>query len=429
MLLSGEPGLPVSDTVGWRQRMAPYQRPHVLRAMLELGVTAAPLAALWAAMIAAVQLGLYWLYPLLLIFSAGFLVRLFMVQHDCGHAAFFPSPIANDWTGRLIGVLTLTPYDHWRRSHALHHATSGDLDRRGAGDIDTLTVDEYLARSWWGRARYRLYRHPFVMFGVGPAYIFLLQNRLPIGFMRKGWMPWLSTMSTNLGVAALAVAFIAIFGWLTFALTYVAMALLAGRGRLAVLRAAPILVDPLGASGAVERQRGCAARQLALRSADGAAVVQRQHRRAPRPSSVEPHSLLSPARGVAGLSGIARARPPDAGAEPRLPEAGVMGRDFNTGWCRSTLSPGRRVSASRRTEGLKKTHFTAICPYRYLAQCLGPLRFETNRVAHDNTPDIDKSLRTLLFACRRALVAKGRIHASRRRQMVQRPEGLWLHPA
>ncbi len=227
MIASGEPELPMSDTAGWRQRMAPYQRPELLRAIMELGVTAAPLAVLWAAMVASVHLGLYWLYPLLLIVSAAFLVRLFMVQHDCGHAAFFPSSIANDWTGRIIGVMTLTPYDHWRHSHALHHATSGNLDRRGSGDIDTLTVEEYQARSWWGRARYRLYRHPLVMFGVGPAFVFLLQNRLPIGFMRKGWMPWLSTMSTNLGIAVLAVGFIAIFGWPTFALTYVAMALLA----------------------------------------------------------------------------------------------------------------------------------------------------------------------------------------------------------
>ena len=227
MLASREPALPISDTPGWRSRMSPYQRPAWLRALLELGVTVAPLILFWAAMIAAVRLGIYWLYPVLLVLSAGFLVRLFMVQHDCGHAAFFPHPAANDWTGRVIGVLTLTPYDHWRRSHALHHATSGNLDRRGAGDINTLTVEEYRARSRWGRLCYRLYRHPLVMFGVGPAYIFLFENRLPFGFMRNGWMPWLSTMSTNLGAATLAVGFIVVFGWPTFALTYLAMVLLA----------------------------------------------------------------------------------------------------------------------------------------------------------------------------------------------------------
>src|SRR5690606_6576883 len=116
-----------------------------------------------------------------------FLVRLFLIQHDCGHGAFFRRRFANDWVGRALGILTLTPYDYWQRSHAIHHATSGNLVHRGIGDIDTLTVREYLALSWWRRLRYRLYRNPLVMFGLGPAYLFVLQFRLPVGFMRKGW--------------------------------------------------------------------------------------------------------------------------------------------------------------------------------------------------------------------------------------------------
>ena len=218
----------IDDTAGWRRALSRYQRPSVPRAVVELCVTAAPLALSWLAMIVAVRLGLYWLYPLLLALAAGFLVRLFMVQHDCGHGAFFPNQIANDWTGRAIGVLTLTPYDHWRRSHAIHHATSGNLDRRGTGDIDTLTVEEYRARSRWGRLRYRLYRHPAVMFGLGPAYLFLLESRLPFGFMRKGWMPWLSTMSTNLGIAAIVGAMVWAFGYRMVLLTYAPIAVLAG---------------------------------------------------------------------------------------------------------------------------------------------------------------------------------------------------------
>jgi omega-6 fatty acid desaturase (delta-12 desaturase) len=99
--------------------------------------------------------------------------------------------------------LTLTPYDFWRRTHAIHHASSGNLDRRGIGDIDTLTVREYLALSRLGRLRYRLYRHPAVMFGLGPAYLFILQHRLPLGLTRAGWQPWLSTMATNAAIAAL----------------------------------------------------------------------------------------------------------------------------------------------------------------------------------------------------------------------------------
>jgi Fatty acid desaturase len=101
--------------------------------------------------------------------TAGFLVRLFMIQHDCGHGAFFHHRVANDWVGRVISVLTLTPYDFWRRTHAIHHATSGNLDRRGIGDVDTLTVHEYLALSRWRRLCYRVYRHPIhhVRFGPG----------------------------------------------------------------------------------------------------------------------------------------------------------------------------------------------------------------------------------------------------------------------
>jgi len=142
--------------------------------------------------------------------AAGFLVRLFMIQHDCGHGAFFRQREANDWVGRVISVLTLTPYDFWRRTHAMHHASSGNLDHRGTGDIDMLTVREYLALPRREQLLYRLYRHPLVLFGVGPVYNFLLRQRLPFGLMRDGWQPWVSTMGTNIAIAAL----VAVMMWL-----------------------------------------------------------------------------------------------------------------------------------------------------------------------------------------------------------------------
>jgi omega-6 fatty acid desaturase (delta-12 desaturase) len=123
----------------------------------------------------------------------------------------------------VLGVLTLTPFDFWRHSHALHHAGSGNLGRRGIGDIDTLTVDEYLARSRFGRIKYRLYRHPLVMFGLGPSFLFLLQHRLPVGATRLGRMPWLSTMLTNLGIALLLAFAISLMGVSTFLLLYLPM--------------------------------------------------------------------------------------------------------------------------------------------------------------------------------------------------------------
>jgi omega-6 fatty acid desaturase (delta-12 desaturase) len=169
----------------------------------------------------------YWLTLLLAIPTAGFLVRMFMIQHDCGHGSFFQWRLANDWIGRAIGVLTFTPYDYWKRNHAVHHATSGNLDRRGIGDILTLTVGEYLSKSWLGRLGYRVYRHPVVMFGFGPAYLFFLQHRLPFEQMRAGWRPWLSAMATNAGIvlfAGVAMWFIGVGPFLAVHLPVVALA-------------------------------------------------------------------------------------------------------------------------------------------------------------------------------------------------------------
>jgi acyl-lipid omega-6 desaturase (Delta-12 desaturase) len=221
------PSIPAaSDARGWAQILVRYRAPSLARSIVELIITAGPLILLWSLMWAAIDLG-YWFCLLLAVPAAGFLVRLFMIQHDCGHGAFFHRRSTNDWVGRVIGVLTLTPYDYWRRKHAIHHATSGNLERRGIGDVDTLTVDEYLAQSRWGRLRYRLYRHPFVMFGVGPAYLFILEHRLPVDLMRSGWQPWFSTMATNAAIATLAATIIWFVGISAFLLVHLPVMLLA----------------------------------------------------------------------------------------------------------------------------------------------------------------------------------------------------------
>ena len=129
-----------ADARAWLLILARYREPSGARSVLELAITAVPLVILWILMWAALDIG-YWLSLLLAVPAAGFLVRLFMIQHDCGHGAFFRRRLANDWVGRVIGVLTLTPYDFWRRTHALHHANSGNLDHRGIGDVATLTVE------------------------------------------------------------------------------------------------------------------------------------------------------------------------------------------------------------------------------------------------------------------------------------------------
>ena len=121
----------------------------------------------------------YWVSLALALPAAGFLLRLFSIQHDCGHGAFFRSRAANDWIGRVLGVLTLVPYAYWRSAHATHHATIGRLDRRGIGEIDVLTAREYQSKSWLGRVAYRAYRHPLVLLGIGPSFQFYVRFRLP----------------------------------------------------------------------------------------------------------------------------------------------------------------------------------------------------------------------------------------------------------
>jgi len=220
--------LPVCHAAAdWRRILRRYGQASGARGMCELAITLTPFVLIASSMLWAFKNNHYWLYALLLLPAVGFLVRLFIIQHDCAHYSFLPWRRANDWIGRLIGLATLTPHDHWRMSHAFHHASSGNLDRRGIGDVRTLTVAEYLARSPWERLQYRLYRHPAVTFGVGPLYLFLFHNRLPMGFTRKGWTPWLSTMSTNVGIAAMLALLIGIVGLRSFLWIYVPVVLLA----------------------------------------------------------------------------------------------------------------------------------------------------------------------------------------------------------
>jgi acyl-lipid omega-6 desaturase (Delta-12 desaturase) len=224
---SERPAATAENARAWTTILAGYRQPSTGRSIFEIGITIGPLALLWALAWAALYVS-YWLSLPIALVAAGFLVRLFMIQHDCSHGAFFRHRLANDWVGRVIGILTLTPFGHWRQAHAIHHASSGNLDRRGLGDVNTLTVREYCALSLWGRLAYRIYRHPLVLFGVGPAYLFILQHRLPVGRMRGGWGPWLSAMTTNLSITAAAATLVWLIGIEAFLLVHLPIVLLAG---------------------------------------------------------------------------------------------------------------------------------------------------------------------------------------------------------
>ncbi len=201
-----------SNTREWVRHLAKYRDPKLGRSLFELAATVVPFLALWALAWWSLSIS-YWLTLAFSMISGVFVVRLFIIQHDCGHASYFNSRKINDWVGRILGVFTVTPYDVWQRAHTIHHSTSGNLDRREMGDIDTITVEEYKALTRMQRFKYRFYRHPIILFGVGPSYMFLLSNRLPMGMMKSGAKYWFSAMGTNIGILAVLSVVYYFGGW------------------------------------------------------------------------------------------------------------------------------------------------------------------------------------------------------------------------
>lgn len=167
---------PMQAKKSWLEIVAKYQNPDVRKSVWQIINSILPYVALWALMYFSMQYS-YWLTLLLAVPTAGFTMRIFIILHDCGHGSFFKSQKANDIIGSICGVITYTPYFQWRHEHAIHHATSGHLDRRGVGDVMTLTVKEYMALSGPGKLKYRLYRNPFVMFLFAPLYVFFISHR------------------------------------------------------------------------------------------------------------------------------------------------------------------------------------------------------------------------------------------------------------
>ncbi len=204
----------------WTRILRPYWGADTRRSVTQLLTSLIPFVLLWAAMLWSLRIG-YWLTLLLSVPAAGFMIRLFIIQHDCGHGSFFKSRWARDWLGRAIGVLMLTPYDYWKKTHAYHHAHSGDLDFRGFGDVDTITVREYRTLPFRRRLAYRIYRHPLVLFGIGPLYQFLIKHRFPWDAPKEWKQAWRSVWWTNLALVVTVGGMMALVGVKEFLLVQI----------------------------------------------------------------------------------------------------------------------------------------------------------------------------------------------------------------
>ena len=214
-----------SDTAAWRKIVIRYQQPSRWRGVWQIVNSLVPYAVLWYLIYLSLAVS-WWIALPLAILAGGFLVRLFIIHHDCGHGSFFKSRKANDIWGFITGVLTFTPYHLWRWEHAIHHSAAGDLDRRGLGSVWTLTVQEYLEASRWKRFAYRLARNPFVLFVIAPFFLFVIKHRFSPNQANRRERH--SVYWTNLAVLGMAVGLSMIFGIKAYLVIQLTVILVAG---------------------------------------------------------------------------------------------------------------------------------------------------------------------------------------------------------
>lgn len=198
-----------TDNIQWRTVVAKYAQPDLWRSIWQLLNTLVPYFVLFYLSMRSLEIS-FWLTLPLSILTAGFMVRTFIIFHDCGHGSFFKSRQANKWVGRITGFLVFTPYQRWTHDHAIHHATAGNLDKRGKGDVYTMTVQEYLEAPWWKRFGYRIMRQPVFMFFFGSLIVFVITQRIPPG---KGKREIASVWWTNLALAIWITLMSFLFGW------------------------------------------------------------------------------------------------------------------------------------------------------------------------------------------------------------------------
>jgi omega-6 fatty acid desaturase (delta-12 desaturase) len=214
-----------SGNAYWRESVARHEQPSLRHSLVDVATSVFPYLALTVAMYLSLQVSV-WITLALAIPAAGFLLRTFVVFHDCAHGSFMPTKRGNLWLGRFTALLVFQPFGNWRHNHAIHHGTSGDLDRRGTGDVPTLTVEEYFARSWKARLGYRLFRNPLVMFGLGPIWSLMIGPRIWSNKMRPRQRR--SVISTNLVLALVIGAIVWFAGLDAWLLVQMPIAILAG---------------------------------------------------------------------------------------------------------------------------------------------------------------------------------------------------------
>jgi acyl-lipid omega-6 desaturase (Delta-12 desaturase) len=219
------PATSATDDRSWQEALAPYARPHLGRGVLDLATSVVPYLGL--------SVGMYFLLgvsvPLVVLLAlpaAGFLLRTYIVFHDCAHGSFLPSKRGNAWLGTALGLLVFAPFVRWRHDHAVHHATSGDLERRGVGDLPTITVAEYAALSPRRRLAYRLIRNPAVMFGLGPVVAMIVGPRIPAKNARPRMRR--SVIGTDIALAVLVGGLCWLVGWRDYLMVALPPAMLAG---------------------------------------------------------------------------------------------------------------------------------------------------------------------------------------------------------
>lgn len=209
----------------WKKLLAPYHRSVAWKGLWQLTNTLVPYAALWYLMYRSLAVSVWLTLPLALL-AGGFLVRIFIIFHDCTHGSFFNSRRANELVGCVMGLFCFTPYYRWRREHSAHHASAGDLDRRGTGDVWTMTVQEYLEASRWKRCAYRLARNPFILFVIAPLMLFLVLERIPTA--KDGPRERLSVHGTNAALVLMVAGLSWVFGWKAYLVLQLAAVMVAG---------------------------------------------------------------------------------------------------------------------------------------------------------------------------------------------------------